>query len=140
MVVPERGHVASEGKEIDVEILPVDPGQLVVLTEPVVVALLGAADLIPMGDHRHALGQQQRREEITLLARPQCAYLGIVGWSFVPAVPRPVVALAVPVVFAVGLVVLLVVGDKILQREAVMGGDEVYRCDRTPGRVLVQVG
>ena len=38
--------------------------------------------------------------------------------------------MAVAVVLAVGLVVLVVVGDEVVQREAVMGGDEV---DAGPG-------
>src|SRR6202035_5637874 len=51
-----------------------------------------------------------------------------------------VVALAVGPVFAVGLIVLLVVGDQVAQREAVVGGDEV---DAGPGMAavgLVEVG
>ena len=65
-------------------LLPVDPGQLVVLAEPVVVALLSAAEFVSMADHRNALGEQQGGEEIALLARPQRVHLGIVGRSFVP--------------------------------------------------------
>ncbi len=60
--------------------------------------------------------------------------------AFDAAVPRPVVALAVVVVLAVGLVVLLVVGDEIAQREAVVRGDEVDAGVRPPAVVLVEVG
>jgi hypothetical protein len=40
--------------------------------------------------------------------------------------------LAVIVVFAVGLVVLGVVGNEVVQCEAVVGGDEVDGCHGTP--------
>ena len=51
--------------------------------------------------------------------------LGVVGRALDAVVPRLIVVRAVPVVLAVGLVVLLVVADQIVQGEAVMGGDEV---------------
>src|SRR3546814_1537477 len=44
--------------------------------------------------------------------------------SLVAAVPAEIVVASVPVVFAVRLVVLFVVADKVLQRETVMRGQE----------------
>src|ERR1035441_4662986 len=44
----------------------------------------------------------------------------------------------VPAVLAVGFVVLVVIGDQVLQGEAVVAGDEVYRGDRAPAVLLVQ--
>ena len=84
--------------------------------------------------------QQQRRQEVALLAGPQRQDLRVVGRALDAAVPGPVVALAVAVVLAVGLVVLLVVGDEVAQREAVVRGDEVDARDRPAAGVLVQVG
>ncbi len=49
-------------------------------------------------------------------------------------------ALAVPVVLAVGLVVLVVVRHQVVQGEAVVAGDEVDGGQRPPPVVLVQVG
>ena len=51
--------------------LPVEPGDLVVLAVGVVVAALGAADLVAAEQHRHALRQEQRGEEVALLPRAQ---------------------------------------------------------------------
>ena len=51
----------------------------------------------------------------------------VVGRALGAVVPRPVVGMAVLVVLAVGLVVLVVVGDEVGEGEAVMGGDEVHR-------------
>ncbi len=113
---------------------PVEPGDLVVLAVGVVVAALRAADLVAAEQHRHALRQQQRGQQVALLACPQREHLGVVGRSLDAAVPRAVVVLAVAVVLAVGLVVLLVVGDEVAQREAVVRGDEVDAGRRAPAR------
>ena len=66
---------------------PVDPADLVVLAIGVVVAVLRAAELVAGKQHRRALRQQQRREEIALLALAQRDDLGIVGRAFGAAVP-----------------------------------------------------
>src|SRR6202035_5196184 len=118
---------------------PVDPGDLVVLAVRVVVALLGAPHLIAREQHRNALGQQQRGQEVALLPGAQGQDGRVVGGAFDAAVPGPVVVAAVPVVVAVRLVVLVVVGDQVLQGAGVVRGDEVDRGRRAPVVLLVQV-
>src|SRR5262249_60867456 len=49
----------------------------------------------------------------------------VVGRPLDATIPRAVVGVAVAIAFAVGLVVLLVVARPVVQREAVMGGDEI---------------
>ena len=93
--------------------IPVEPRELVVLAPRVVVAVLRAAQLVAAEQHRHALREQQRRQEVALLARAQRVDRGIVGRPFDAAVPRAVVVGAVVVVLAVRLVVLVVVRDEI---------------------------
>ncbi len=93
-----------------------------------------------MQDHRHALAEQQRGDQVALHPRAQGEHLDVVGRSLDTEVLRPVVALAVVVVLAVGLVVLLVVGDEIAHREAVVRGHEVDAGERTAAGVLVEVG
>src|SRR6185503_6048251 len=78
---------------VSVEV-PVDPRQLVVLAVGVVVAALRPAELVAVADHRHALRQQHRRQEVALLPFPQRLDLRILGRSFNAAVPAQVVALA----------------------------------------------
>src|SRR6201996_4484822 len=138
----ELRHRAGEGGQV-AELLgpfPVHPGDRVVLAVGVVVAALGAADLVPAQQHGHALGQQQRADQVAPLAGPQVVDGRVVGRALGPAVPGPVVVGAVPVVLAVGLVVLVVVGDQVVDGEAVVRGDEVDRRGRAPAVVLVQVG
>ena len=106
----------------------------------VVVAALGAAALVAGGDHRDAVGQAQRRDQVGGLAVTQREHVRVVGLALDAAVPGPVVVGAVAVALAVGLVVLAVVGDEVAQREAVVGGDEVDRGVRRPAVVEVEVG
>src|SRR5690606_12860288 len=60
-----------------------------------------------------------------LLALAQLDDGGVVGRALVAVVPGQVVRMPVPVVLAVGLVVLVVVADEVVQREAVVRRDEV---------------
>ena len=118
---------------------PVDPGDLVVLAVGVVVALLRAPHLVAREQHRDTLGQQQRGQEVPLLPGPQGQDGRVIGRALDTAVPGPVVVAAVPVALPVGLVVLVVVGDQVLQGKPVVSGDEVDRGDRAPAVLLVQV-
>src|SRR4029450_1783892 len=102
---------------------PVDPGRLVVLAVGVVVPPLRAAELVAGGQHRHAGGQQQGGQVVAHLAGAQGVDLRVVGGPLDPAVPVPVVALAVPVVLAVGLVALVLVADQVGEGEPVGRGD-----------------
>ena len=67
-------------------------------------------ELVAAEQHRHALGEQQRGEEVALRLGPFGLDRRVVGRPLGAVVPGAVVALAVPPVLAVGLVVLLVVG------------------------------
>ena len=134
------GHRLGELQQFGVGSGPVHPGDLVVLAVAVVVAALGPSQFVAVGDHRNTLGQQQGGDEVSLLAAAQSVDLGVVGRPLDAAVPRPVVALAVVVVLAVGQVVLVVVGHQITQGEAVVGGHEIDRRDGSPGGGLIEVG
>ena len=90
------------------------------------------AELVAAEEHRHALREEQRREEVALLARRSSL---ISGSSVGPSTPQFHDRLSsVPslVVLEVRLVVLVVVGDEVAQREAVVRGDEVDRRERAP--------
>ena len=65
---------------------PVEPGDLVVLAIGVVVAALRAAELVAGQQHRHALRQEQRREQV---ARPGArAARSTPGSSVGPSTPQ----------------------------------------------------
>src|SRR5690606_3810258 len=67
--------------------IPVKPADLVVLAVGVVVAALGAPDLVAAEQHRYALRQQQRGDEIALLLGAQAPDLGVVRRPLDAAVP-----------------------------------------------------
>src|SRR3546814_1137817 len=81
----------------------------------VVVATLGAATLVAGGQHRGAGGEAERRHQVGGLAPAQRDDVGLVRFSLEAVVPGTVVVGAVPVLLAVGLVVLVVVGDQVAQ-------------------------
>ena len=114
-----------EADQVFVGTLPVQPADGVVLVVGVVVAVLGTPHLVAGGQHRRALRQQQRGQHDPFQACAGAVDVRVVSRAFRPGVPAVVVVVAVAVVLAVGLVVLLVVGNQIVQREAVVRGDEV---------------
>ena len=104
---------------------PVEPADFIVLAVRIVVAALRACELIAGGQHHRALRQQQRGEKVAHLPAAQREDLGIVRRAFGAAVPGAVVTVPVAVLLAVRQVVALVVGDEIVQREAVVRRDEI---------------
>jgi hypothetical protein len=67
VLMSERNEQSCKLDQIDIRISPVYPGDLVVLTVGIVVALLGAAWFIARLQQRDTLGEQKRRKEIALL-------------------------------------------------------------------------
>ncbi len=139
VVAAQPDHRGGEVEQRPVDLVPVHPADLGVLGVGVVVAALGAAHLVAVRQHRHALAEQQGGQEVALLAGPVGQDLRVVGRALDAVVPGPVVALAVVVVLAVGLVVLLVVRHEVAQREAVVGDDEVDAGERATTGLLVEV-
>ena len=66
-----------------------------------------------------------KREGVFHLAITKLFDRRIVGRAFDAAVPTAIVVGAVSILFAVGLVVFIVVGDHIVERETIVAGDEV---------------
>ncbi len=119
--------------------LPRHPADVVVLAVGVVVALLRAAELVAGEQHRRTLGQEQGREHVALLPVADLVDLRIVRGAFHPVIEGVVVGMAVAILLAVRLVVLLVVRNEVVQRETIMGGDEVHRRPRLAAAPVEQV-
>src|SRR5262249_32283449 len=105
--------------------LPVQPSHVVVLAISVVVAALGAQHFIAALQHGDALGQEKRRQDAPHFGFPYIRHLVVLGRTFLSAIPTVVVVLAVAILFAIGFVVLLVVGNQVVQGKAVVASDEV---------------
>src|SRR2546423_11187458 len=117
--------------------VPVEPRNLVVLTPGVVVAALRARRLVTGDEHRDALRQQQRREEVSHLPPADGVDGGVLGGAFDALVVTDVVVVAVAVAFAGRLVVLLVVADQVSKGGAVLRGDQADARVRASGPALV---
>ncbi len=96
-------------------------------------------DLVAREQHRRAHRKQGEREEVLHLAVAQPLDRRIVGRALDAAVPAAVVVGAVAIPLPVRLVVLDVVGDEVVQREAVVAGDEVDALLGLAALVLVHV-
>src|SRR4051794_30634576 len=139
MRTAELDQSPCELEQLLVAVGPVEPRQLVVLAPRVVVAVLRPPPLVAAEQHRHALREEQRGEEVAYLTLTQRVDLRIVGRAFDAAVPGAVVGRAVVVVLAVRLVVLLVVRDEVAKCEAVVRGDEVDRSEGPTAVALVEI-
>ena len=104
---------------------PVEPTDFVILAIGVVISLLGTPYFIAHRDHGHSDGEQRGRKEILHLATAHLFDFRIVRGAFDAAIPGTIVVGAVAVLLEVGFIVLLFIGDQIVQREAVVTGDEV---------------
>ena len=138
--MPEVEALSREGEQLAppvVELSPVDPRDLVVLRVRVVVAVLRPRDLVAMRQHRHALGEGERRDEVAHhpKARVENSLIGRVALD--APVAADVVVVAVAIVLAVRLVVLLLVAHEVVQRVAVVRRDEVdARVRAAPARLI----
>src|SRR5581483_2442189 len=65
---------------------------------------------------------------------------GVVGRTFNTVVPREVVGMTVAVILPVGLVVLVVVRDEVVQGVAVVRGDEIHACPGFAPALVEEVG
>jgi len=138
-VRPAEGNHALEKAEKFVVLpasVPVEPARQVILVIGIIVAAQRMQKFVPGGDHRRALGEQEQGAKVPRLFLAQREDLG--GRAFlalVAAVPAQVIIAAVGILISVGFVVLLVVGDKIVQAEPVVGGDEIDALVRAIGLV-----
>ena len=105
--------------------VPVEPVELVVLAISVVVAELRTGKFVSSVEHRNALRKQQSCHQISTLPSPKPIHCGVIGGALRAAIPGVIVIVAVPILFAVRLIVLVVVGNEVVQGEPVMRGDKV---------------
>ena len=85
-----------------------------------------------MRQHRHALREGQGGQQAALDALAHAGHLGADRRALHAPVAAQVVVGPVPVVLAVGLVVLVLEAHQVVQRESVVAGDEVDARERPP--------
>src|SRR5208282_735790 len=104
---------------------PIEPTRSVVLAICIIVTPLSSPHLIAHDKHGHPHGKYGSCEKILYLPVAQLFYFGIVRLAFEPAVPTPVIVVAVAVLLAIFFVVLAVVSDNIVQRETIVACNEI---------------
>src|SRR5579859_475996 len=105
---------------------PIEPTGLVVLAIGVVITTLCAPDLVTHQNHRQTQREHRHGEKVLHLPVSYLFNLRIIRWAFDTPVPASVVVGAILVGFTVQLVVLLIVRDKVIEREAVVTCHEVH--------------
>src|SRR5262249_47919340 len=104
---------------------PVKPTDLVVLTVRVIVAALCAPHFIAHYYHGHPDRKHGDSQEVLDLAVPQFLHCRIIGGALCAAIPASIIIGSIAVVFAVFLIVLVIVGDQVVESEAVMARYEI---------------
>ena len=110
---------------VAVEEVPVEPAGLIIVAIGIVVSGLAAPRLVSHRHHRYADRKHRDHQKIPYLSGSQCFDGRVVRWPFHAAIPAAIVVRAIAIVLAVRLVVLGLVGNKVVQREAVMASDEI---------------
>src|SRR5215470_7672135 len=105
--------------------LPGEPGELVVLAIGIVIALLTMVEIIAGEEHRHALRQEQGRHKVAPLLPTQGLNSRVVRGAFHATVPTIVVIGPILIIFAICFVMLLVITDQVIKREAVVAGNKI---------------
>ena len=117
MLFAESNDIFEKLEELLVQpqIVPVEPGDFIVLTIAVVVAVLCIAEFVSGKDHRRAAAAHQNSDGIAHHLVSELLYNGIVRGTLHAAVPAPVIVCAVRIVPAVCLIVLVVVGKQVTE-------------------------
>ena len=139
--LPDIDHRADKVKKgpLLVGDIPIQPGEFIVLTIGIVIALLRMADVVSGQNHRHTGGQEQGGDKVSFLLRTQRVDRRIIRRSFGPAIPAIIVVGAILIVFPIRFVIFVVVAHEIVERKSVVTGDEVDTGVRLPSLALVEV-
>ena len=104
---------------------PVDPANGIVLAVGIVIALLGIADLVAAVNHGNPLGKQQHCKGSPHLALPHLTDPLLPAWPIYAAVPGIIIAAAVVIALSVCLIVLVIIGNKVIQSKTVLAGNVI---------------
>src|SRR5580704_8871247 len=129
MTLAKRNHVLKETEDVGIflELAPVQPACFVVLVVWIVISELRVQKFVAGAEHGSSVREHQQAAEILdLLAAQGENRFGRAFVAFLAAVPAVIAVHAIGVVVTIGLVMFVVVGDEIIEREAVVGSDEVH--------------
>src|ERR1700722_3807376 len=123
MAFAERNHTLEEAENVRIrlKLLPVQPADFVVLVVGIVITGLGVQELVSGAKHRGSVRQEQQATEILDLPPAQSHHFRRHTFDpFVSTVPTVIVVHTILVMFAIGPVILAVIRDEIIEREAIV--------------------
>src|SRR4029077_12105318 len=104
---------------------PIKPTGFIVLIPGVIVAPLSAPHFVAHENHGQSQRENGHCQKVLYLAISQLFDVRSIGGTLNAPVMAFVVFNAIAVIFTVWLVVLLVVGNKVVEREAIVTGDKI---------------
>src|SRR4030095_4246195 len=123
-VSEDTSRIEQIHKAMDVGMLcekrPVEPAGFVILAIGIVISKLCSPRFVAHEKHGHTDRKHRYGQEVFYLPVPEFLHSWIMSRTLNTAVPTPIVVRAVPVIFAVCFVVFGVIGDEIIDGEAVM--------------------
>ena len=139
VALAEGDHALEEAENIliGLELRPIEPSRDVVLVIRIIIAKLRIQEFISGSKHRGSVRQHKQAEEVLHLLPVQRQHLGRgARITLMSAVPAVVLVHSVLVILSVGPIMLLVVGDQIIQSEAVLPSptqrsEGVWVCDQS---------
>ena len=143
MCFSECRHIFAEFevRSVFLQIFPVQPRNLIVLTVGIVIAELGIQKLIAGKEHRRSAAAHQHGKGIHCQPPAQRENPFICRIPFRTAVPAAIIVTSIRIAPAVGLIMLFVVGIQIPKSKAVMTGQEIHgRIVPSPFRIIDILG
>src|SRR4029077_8645266 len=133
MISSERNHLLEELEDVLVglELTPIQPSNFIILVIGIVVAELSIQELVAGAKHRRTVGQEEQAAEILYLLPAQCVDCrGHALIPLLPTIPTVVRVSTVLIIISVLPIVLAVIRDKIVEREAIVGGYIIHTLER----------
>ena len=119
----------SPSKTVDLFVLfeqaPIEPAHFVILAVGIVIAELGSAKFIPAEQHGNASRDKQGQQKILNQTDPDTLDSWILTWPFHAAIVAIVGIGSIAAELSIFVIVLLLVADQVVEREAVMTSHEV---------------
>ena len=116
----------AEDISILLQVVPVEPRNLIVLTIGVVIALLRVAHLIARQHHGYTLAHHEHGDGIFHLLVTQAVDVGIIAFSLAATVPTVIMVFAIAIVLTVGFIMLFVIRHEVHHRKTIVCRNEVH--------------
>ena len=150
MATPQYGVFAPQRQqsrnEIDHQLaiwrfgqLPIRPGNFVILTIGVVIALLRPSEFIACEKHWRPVREENRCQHRAAQSSARLVDIQIVCRALDTPIRRIILGTAIAIIFAIRFVMALCVTDGVHQREAIVGSCVIDRCPGSPRAAIEKI-